>query len=128
MYIRVSQTIVLSSQTENFLLTTTFSHYLGQRHCKKNRFWKILFIIWPGSSRSKFYCITHLCKMGLSRKFIFKVRVYFFLFETKSYMKNIFFVTVFTRGTFIFFRTVDISTLTCRIIVALLLLIFAIFP
>ena len=28
-YIRLAQTIVLSSQTNFFLFTTTFSHYLG---------------------------------------------------------------------------------------------------
>ena len=41
MHIRLSQTIVLSSQNKNFLLKTTFPDYLGQNHHRKSNFEKL---------------------------------------------------------------------------------------
>ena len=47
MYSRLTQTIVLSSQTEKIMLTTTFSHSLGLKHCKKPNFEKIFTYFLP---------------------------------------------------------------------------------
>ena len=38
---------------------------------QKTKVWKISCIFWPGPSRPKFYYITHLCEIKLSRKFNF---------------------------------------------------------
>ena len=53
MDIRVFQIIVLTSQTEKILWATRFSHYLGQKHYRKQKI-------------EKFYAYFHMAQAILS--------------------------------------------------------------
>ena len=52
--IRLSQTIVLSSQNKNFLLKTTFPDYLGQNHHRKSNFEKFYEFFDPAQAVQSF--------------------------------------------------------------------------
>ena len=53
---------------------------------QKTKFWKILCIFWPSVTRQKFYYITHLWEIELSRKIIF---FKFFIFRPYTVFKSL---------------------------------------
>ena len=44
----------LSSETKKFKLTTTFSHYLGQKHCRKSNFENFCTVFNPAQAVQSF--------------------------------------------------------------------------
>ena len=62
---------------------------------QKNKFWKFSYIFSTGPSLSKFYYITHLCEIELTRKFhffqIFHFKTMHLFPKSRFYIKNWFF-------------------------------------
>ena len=90
--IRLFQKYTFLSNWKNHVYHNFFPLFRSKA-LQKTKFWKFSCIFWTSPSCSKFYYVTHLCEIDLTRNFNFLQlfyckAIYFF---THFYMENVFF-------------------------------------
>ena len=94
LHIRVSQICTFLSNLKIYVYHNFFPLFMI-KVLQKTKFWKILCIFWPGLTRPKFYYITHLCEIELSRKSdffqVFHCKTIYIFQNSQFYIKNVFF-------------------------------------
>ena len=82
-----------------FKSATAFSYSLIKRNAEKCKNYQNRTMFRYAPSCSKFYYITHLCEMGLHRKFvffyIFQIKTILFFFKSRFYIKSALFCGIF---------------------------------
>ena len=94
MYVRLSQISTFLSNWKNHV-DHNFFPFFRSKALQKIKFWKFSCIFSTGPSLPKFYYITHLCEIELTRKFhffqIFHFKTMHLFPKSKLYIKNLFF-------------------------------------
>ena len=92
--IRLSQISTFLSNWKNHV-DHNFFPFFRSKALQKTKFWKFSYIFSTGPSLPKFYYITHLCEIELTRKFhflkIFHFKTMHLFPKSKLYIKNLFF-------------------------------------